>query len=171
MTESTTAPRPAEPRRHRAVATLRRILEDADPGTLAALRRAEATSPPAAFYRVTVGALDEHLPEGGRYRDAIEARWVVVVSARASAVDFLSGVPLGEALARAEVAEVRVLRLLEAHDAQLADLVRHVVHQLVQKAQPFNPNDLADLVLTDGTERAQDPRRHIARNFYRHSGT
>lgn len=163
----------AEPRRHRAVAALGRALnpKHADPGTLAALRRADPTSPPAAFYRVTVAVLDEYLPEAGPVRDALEGRWVIVVSAMANAAGLLARVPLGEALARAGVAEMRVLRLLEAQDSQLPDLVRHVVHQLVQKAQPFDPSDLADLVLTAGTERAQEPRRRIARSFYRHADT
>jgi CRISPR type I-E-associated protein CasB/Cse2 len=144
------------------------VLEAADPGTLAALRRAAPTSPPAAFYRVSVSVLDDQLPEGGTRRDAAEARWVVVVSAMATAQGLLARCPLGEALAKAGVAELRVLRLLEANDAQLADLVRHVVHQLVQKGQPFDPADLADLVLTAGTDRGPEPRRRIARSFYRH---
>jgi hypothetical protein len=173
VTEPATAtaePRP-EPPRHRAVAALRRVLDDSDPGTLAALRRADPASPPAAFYRVTVTVLDDHLPEDGQRRAAEEARWSVVVSAMANAAGLLARVPFGEALAKAGVAEMRVLRLLEAQDTQLPDLVRHVVHQLVQKAQPFDPNDLADLVLTAGTERASEPRRRIARSFYRHADT
>ena len=105
---------PAERPRHRAVAALQRVLQASDPGTLAALRRANWTSPPAAFYRVTVDVLDEHLPGAGGRRDALEARWAVVVSAMATAKYFLVRVPLGEALARAGVAEMRVLRLLEA---------------------------------------------------------
>jgi CRISPR type I-E-associated protein CasB/Cse2 len=167
------APPHAVPRRHRAVAALGRALqpERADPGTLAALRRADPASPPPAFYRVTVDVLDEHLPEAGPLRDALEIRWAVVVSAMANAQGLLARVPLGEALARAGVAEMRVLRLLEAQDTQLADLVRHVVHQLVQKGQPFDPDDLADLVLTGGTDRAQEPRRRIARSYYRHADT
>lgn len=166
-----TAPEAKQSKRHRAVAALKRILENADPGTLAALRRAEPASPPPAFYRVTVDALDDVLPEEGPRRSAEEVRWAVVVAAMANAGRFLAHVPIGEALAKAGVAEVRVVRLLEAHDAQLADLVRNAVHQLVQKGQPFDPNDLADLVLSDGGERERDARSRIARSFYRHQGT
>ncbi len=168
---STARPAHTPPPRHRAVAALRHALEAANPGTLAALRRADPASPPAAFYRVTVGVLDEHLPEGGMRRDADERRWAVVISAMASAHGLLKPVPFGEALAKAGVAEMRVVRLLEGHDDQLADLVRNVVHQLVQRAQPFDANDLADLVVTDGTERGRESRRRIARSFYRHEGT
>lgn len=164
-------PKRTEPKRHSAVAALRYALEAADPGTLAALRRLDPSSPPAAFYRVTVSALDDHLPEKGNRRDELEARWAVVVAAMATAHGLLKPIPLGEALAKAGVAEMRVVRLLEAHEPQLAAVVRNVVHQLVQKAQAFEPNDLADLVLTDGTRHARESRRRIARSFYRHEGT
>ena len=161
-----------DPPRRRAVAALRHAIETSDPGTVAALRRVDPTSPPPAFYRVTVGILDDYLPEAGRRRDALETGWAVVVAAIATAQPrFLSGTPLGKALAEARVAAMRVLRLLEANEAQLPDLVRNVVHQLVQKGQAFDPNDLADLVLTAGTDRARSPRRRIARDFYRHIGT
>ncbi len=170
MTETVdnSATRSPESARHYAVGALRHALSAADPGTLAALRRGSADSPPAAFYRITATVLDDVLPEGGPRRDESEARWMVVVSAMARAQGLLGRVPLGEALARAAVAEARVLRLLEAHDGQLADLVRHVVHQLVQRAVSFDSGDLADLVLTDGTSFHQHPRRRIARAYYRH---
>jgi len=157
---------PVERPRARIVAALRHVLDAADPGTLAALRRTDASSPPAAFYRITVNLLDEELPEGGPSRVAQEGRWAVVVAAMATAVGFMSRVPLGKALAEAGVAEMRVMRLLEARDTALADLVRNVVHHLVQKAQGFDPNDLANLVLSDSDE----PRRWIARSYYRHHG-
>jgi CRISPR type I-E-associated protein CasB/Cse2 len=164
----TEAPR-AKPTRRNLVAALRHAVENADPGTLAALRRFKpGSSPPAAFYRVTVATLDEHLPEDGRYRDQLETRWAVIAAAIANAKDFLAAVPLGKALAEADVAELRVIRLLEAQGAQLADLVRMVVHQLVQKGQMFDLNDLADIVLSDGESYARDSRRRVARDFYRH---
>jgi CRISPR type I-E-associated protein CasB/Cse2 len=152
------------------VATLRRTLEIADPGTLAALRRASSGSPPTAFYRVTVGVLDEVLPEGGARRDEEEARWSIVVSALAIAQGFLAPVPLGKALAQAGIAEMRVVRLLEANADQLIELTRNIVRQLVQKGQSFDPNDLADLVLSAGTPNEKKSRRFIAREFYRHVG-
>ena len=177
LTDATTdpalsQPKPTESKRHRAVAAVRHALEAADPGTLAKLRRFNApAAPPVAFYRITVDILDDYLPEAGARRDELEARWAVVVAAMACAQGLLRPVPLGEALFKAEVAENRVLRLLEAQDTQLAVVVRNVVHQLVQKAQPFDPNDLADLVLTDGTERRQESRRRIARSFFRNERT
>lgn len=173
MTDS--APTPIETAskrltRRELVANLRGVLAHADPGTLAALRRADPASPPPAFYRVAVAVLDEHLAnfaDSGPRRDEIESRWTVIVSAMACAQGFLAAIPLGDALANARVTERRVLRLLEASAAQLPDLVRNVVHQLVHKGQPFDPNDLADLVLARDDDRG--PRRTIARSFYRHA--
>jgi hypothetical protein len=162
---------PKKPTRRELVARLRRELEQADPGTLAALRRFNGdTLPPPAFYRLTVGLLDEHLAELAEskpLRDDLEVRWAVIVASMAAAQDFLGSVPLGEAMAMADVAEMRVLRLLEANHAQLPALVRNIVHQLVQRGKPFDPNDIADLVLAHD-EKA--PRSRIARSFYRHEG-
>jgi len=175
VTDSAPLPTETAPKRltrRELVGKLRGVLEHADPGTLAALRRADPTSPPPAFYRLAVAVLDEHLAylgDSGRRRDEMESRWTIVVSAMANAQGFLAAVPLGEALAKAGVAEMRFLRLLEASTAQLPELVRNVVHQLVQKGQPFDPNDLADLVLAGDDDRC--PRRKIARSFYRHADT
>lgn len=158
--------------RRELVAKFRSILDHLDPGTLAALRRANSASPPPAFYRVAVTVLDEHLAhfaESGPRRDEIESQWTVIVSAMASAQGFLASVPLGEALANAGVTEMRFRRLLEASSAQLPELVRNVVHQLVQKGQPFDPNDLADLILARDDDRS--PRRKLARSYYRHADT
>lgn len=143
-------------------------LKHADPGTLATLRRAAGlASPPAVFYRLTVDILDDYfdeMPKAGEFRNNIESRLGVVLSAMAKAGDFLAPVSLGKALADADIAEMRVLRLLEADERQLPELVRGIVHQLVQKGQPFNPHDLADLVLSP---ESSEPRRRIARDFYR----
>ena len=176
MTEPAPAPAPplteAEPKRltrRDVVAKLRGALDHADAGALAALRRADPSSPPAAFYRLAGAPLDELLGEAGPLRDKLEPAWVVLVSAMATAQDFLATVPLGEAMAKAGVAEMRVLRLLEAQAAQLPELVRNVVHQLVQKGQRFDPNDLANLLLARDDDRG--PRRTIARSYYRHADT
>lgn len=169
---ATPAEAPArKPTRREGVARLRRALENADPGALAALRRFTGDSlPPPAFYHLTVGILDDQLEElaESKLRDELDRRWAVLASAMASARGFLGEVPLGEAMARAGVAEMRVLRLLEANATQLPDLVRNIVHQLVQKGQSFDPNDLANLVLA--REGDKPPRSTIARFYYRHEG-
>lgn len=174
MTEAKPIPKEQTelPARRRVVNELWTRLEHADPGTLAALRRAGGSDElPTAFYRFTVGILDEHyekLPEGGEYRDEFEKRWGIVVAAMANAKGLLARIPLGRALAEADVAELRVVRLLEAEGDQLPDIVRTIVHQLVSKGQPFDPQDLAHLVLEPENK---EPRRRIARDFYRHQQT
>lgn len=169
---------PTEPRtsrRRRALSALRFVLQRADAGVLARLRRADTRSPPPDFFRVSVEVLDEILPVQGPIRDEQESRWAVIVQAMAIALGtnpadggLLGGVPFGEALARADVAEMRMLRLLEAREEQLPDLVRQLVSQLVGKGQPFSANDVADLILDGNSERGERARREIARNFYRH---
>ena len=170
------APSAAKPKgkeaRRRIVAALRGVLnpEWADAGMLAALRRADPDLPPTAFYRVATSILDEHLGVSGASRDEKEAQWVIVASAMARAQGMLARIPLGQALATAGVAEMRFMRLLEAGPSQIAVMVRNVVHQLTQKGQPFDPDDLADLVLTVGTDGGRTVRRRIARDYYRHEG-
>lgn len=153
----------------RAVEAFREKLKHTDPSTLAALRRAAGSdAPPPAFYRFAGGVLEEiyeRLPDQGDWRDDFDARWSIVVSAMANAKDFLGHLPLGQALAEANVAELRVLRLLEAEGAQLPNLVRTMVHQLVQRGQPFDPIHLAWLVLEPDND---EPRRRIARDYYRY---
>lgn len=157
-----------------AVERLRWSLEQAaDPGTLAALRRMDTSSPPPAFFRVATRTLDELLPSQGSHRDRLESRWATVAQALAMAVgrrgssSLLSRIPLGEALAHAGVTEMRLLRLLDAPDEQLADVVRGLVHQLVSKGQSFDPVHLATFVVSDG-ERREHARRLIAQHYYRH---
>ncbi len=179
-TETTPIPDPdrneaPHERRRRAVEALRFELEKgADPGTLAALRRMNPSSPPPAFFRVMARSLDELLPKNEQLRLEVESRWAVVAQAMAMAIgpgkrgtSLLSRTSFGEALADADVAEMRVLRLLDASADQRADLLRGVVHQLVSKAQDFDPGDIAELVLTQG-DAQERARRHIARSFYRH---
>lgn len=170
MTESNSTPAeaPKKPTRRETVAKLRWAVENADPGTLAALRRWSGDSlPPPAFYHLTVGILDEDLADfaESKFRDDLDARWAVIASLMARAKGFLKEVPLGEAMAKAGVAEMRLLRLLEANEQQLPDLVRNVVHQLVQKGQSFDPNDVANLLLD--REEQKVPRSRIARFYCR----
>jgi CRISPR type I-E-associated protein CasB/Cse2 len=141
------------------------------PGEVAALRRVgpEGWGVPA-FWRVVVRILEPHglLAHGGEARDRDELRWAVLLSAFA-ALDgqHARGVSLGRALASAGVSELRVERLLRAHDAALLDLVRPLARQLATKGVSFDQAGLAELVLTDGTDREDAVRRAIGRDFYR----
>lgn len=161
-------------KRRRALLMLRGMLEHADPGVLARLRRMAPEQPPAEFFRFSVAALDDVLPQSGRWRHEQESRWAAIVKLMAIALGtnpraggLLSDEPLGKALALAGVSEMRVLRLLDAGDAQLVEHSRHVVHQLVSKGRAFRIDDFADLLLSSG-EIAENARREIASSYYRH---
>lgn len=150
------------------VATLQVQLRHSDSATLAALRRADPSAPPMEFYRFSVDVLDDILPGDGLERCKKETQWLLIISSMARSVDLWSRVDLGEAMARAKVAEARVVKLLEARGNGLADILRTIVQQLVQKGQSFNPVDIAKLVLSLGSDTEKETRRKIARNFYRH---
>lgn len=165
-------PRP-NPKRE-ALFGLRAMLEHADPGALARLRRMDPERPPAEFFRFSVAVLDDLLPTTEARRRSQESRWAAIVKLMAIGLGtnprgggLLSAVPLGQSLAQAKIAEMRVLRLLDARDAQLMELARHVVHQLVSKGVSFRIDDFAHLLLSSG-ERAESARREIARSYYRH---
>jgi CRISPR system Cascade subunit CasB len=170
-------PRTAFERRTRAVQRLRYSIEkESDPGTLAALRRMRPELPPPVFFRITIdkdgsGILDDVLPRDPEARLEAESLWALVTQAMAMAVShgtsLLSRTSLGEALARADVAELRVLRLLNARGDQRFSVVRGIVHQLVARGERFNPEDLAHLLLSD-EDGAEPTRRRIASSFYRH---
>jgi len=159
---------PAPPTPDTILAALRVALKD--PGTLAALRRADPDDPPPAFFRSTVGLLDRVSRGSGPARDDLERRWAGIAAALAAGESMLGNVPLGAALARAGVAEMRLLRLLQAHDGSLLHAVRATVHQLVSKGQPFDPRDVVHLILSEGTAKEESVRRNIARQYYRHEG-
>ena len=161
-------PLPAKGSIQETVATLQVQLRHSDSATLAALRRADPAAPPMEFYRLSVRVLDDILPGDGRDRSKIETQWLLIMSSMARSFDLWSRVDLGQAMARAKVAEARVVKLLEARGNGLADILRTIVHQLVQKGQSFDPVDIAKLVLSEGSDTEKDIRRKIARNFYRH---
>ncbi|MCG8555121.1 MAG: type I-E CRISPR-associated protein Cse2/CasB [Proteobacteria bacterium] len=164
--------------RRGSLRALRQALQHSDAGTLAQLRRTKPESPPLAFFRVSAGVLDDLLPFQAGARERAESRWAALLQLMAMALGtqpdtggLLGRVPLGEALARADVAEQRVLRLLEARDDLLADLARGIVGQLVSKGQTFRLDELADLILDPDVHVAETARRRIARDFYRHQSS
>lgn len=71
----------------------------------------------------------------------------------------------GAALALA-TSEARFTRLLRASGERLWDELRHTTHQLASSAEPFDWTDLVELILSDGSDRADQVRRRLARDFY-----
>ncbi|MGE0521236.1 MAG: type I-E CRISPR-associated protein Cse2/CasB [Candidatus Binatia bacterium] len=140
------------------------------PGDVADLRRlAPDDVSCAAFWRML--ALHSHLvPEGGPIRDEVERRWMCILQAMAVMAGLHNPtVPLGRALAEADVAEQRLLRLLRASGPTLVDAVRVTAQHLAQKAVDSNHVDIARLVLSDGGPNEESVRRAIARSYYAHT--
>jgi CRISPR system Cascade subunit CasB len=137
------------------------------PGDVAALRKLAPDDPSCAAYWRLMSMNPGLVPQSGEGREDIERRWASILQAMATMAGLHNPrVPLGRAMAEADVAEQRLLRLLRASGSSLADAVRITAHHLTQKAMPSNHLDLAQLVLSDGGPSEDSVRRSIARSFY-----
>lgn len=141
-------------------------------GDIAALRRyrpGDGGSP--VFWKLAVHYLepDGYLPEyEGAAREKAEKRWAAILAGMAETKGRHDKKrKLGKVLRDEDVKEHRVLRLLRARDLPLLRIVRSVVHQLSSAGAAFDWNDLAQLILSDGTKREKSVRRRIARDYYR----
>ncbi|MFW5846495.1 MAG: type I-E CRISPR-associated protein Cse2/CasB [Planctomycetota bacterium] len=157
MTQHTTAAAPESLASR--LAELAGLIERSDPGTRAALRRADPRTEhgwrSGAFYRLTAG-LD---PQPWQ-----EPAWAVLLAGMACIEHVPKGPPFGALLAEHAVSELRLARLLGADRQQLPTQVRSLVHLLqskgVTRCDWYQP---AQLVLFD----SEAARRQIARAFYR----
>ncbi|MBN2358789.1 MAG: type I-E CRISPR-associated protein Cse2/CasB [Deltaproteobacteria bacterium] len=146
------------------------IESELSPGDVAELRRLEPGDPSApAFWKVIAAHIEPKwkLPPTEPGRSTAERQWAALLSAMAR----LQGMHdqrqrLGHALAQAQLSELRFDRLLRAHDEALLDQLRSTVHFVAAKGVAVNCRDLADLLLSDGTERAEKVRRRLARDYF-----
>lgn len=167
---------------------LRNRIENSDPGTVAALRRARPGDTCGAFLLLAFDLLERHGTRDGTSKRASsdserrETRWLVYASLIArTALPRLPGrgggddaprslargrTPFGAALALAGVSEPRVLKLLRAHDKALFDAARAVVQKLVSEGQDFDPTQLARLLLSDTLSSEAQCRRSIGYEYY-----
>ncbi|MGC3997670.1 MAG: type I-E CRISPR-associated protein Cse2/CasB [Anaeromyxobacter sp.] len=150
---------------HRLAAALARQVS---PGDLAALRRLspdDLTAP--AFWKLAASMLSDEL-SSGEQRFELEGRWAVILSALAITAGMHDARrPFGAALAEAGYSELRFTRLLRAHGDALPSEVRSAARFLSSKAIPFDPADLAQLVLSDGAPHEESIRRATARHYFR----
>ncbi len=146
-------------------------LERAGTGDLAELRRLVPDDPGGpAFWRIVVTILEpaDALPTNGPSREQALRRWAAILRALATLAPFHDPrVPLGRALAEANVSEHRLNRLLRSSGETLFDHLRAVTHQLASKATAANLTDLAHLVLSDGRSDSERIRQEIANDYYR----
>lgn len=156
------------------VSRLARALEkQLSPGDVAALRRLDPDDPAApAFFKVAVQLLEDVMPDvesaGEPARMEAERRWAAILCAMA----LTSGLhrfdrPLGSALAESGFAELRLTRLLRARGDQVFPALRAAAQYLASKAEPFDPTDLARLVLSEGRRDEEKVRRAIARSYFK----
>lgn len=136
------------------------------PGDRAALRREElgtAFWKIAGLYLEPAGLLAE-----GPSRDEAERRWAAILGGIARTPRLHArGRRLGNALAEASVTEDRVLRLARAHGDGLHKIVRAVTQQLASGGLQTDWADVADLILSDGSNWEDEVRRRMCRDFYR----
>lgn len=139
-------------------------------GSLASLRRSlHDDRPTADFYRLLSSSKLRHWRWANDEvkRELQEQRWRLIASAYASLMPFLHRQgSLGRALRLSDYSELRFERLLRASGEELHALLRSAIHQLSSKGHSCGPEDIARLVLHDGTAVARRVRSTIARDFY-----
>jgi CRISPR type I-E-associated protein CasB/Cse2 len=145
-------------------------------GDIAALRREDGARSPV-FYKAAGLFLNAELAKAFGEQELTEAerRWARVVHllARTAGQHVPGGPKLGAALADANLAEARFVRLLRAEGDAIDAAARAAIAPLVQRAIPFDPVDLAALILSAPDSRfpvrmdGDEIRRRIARDFYR----
>lgn len=149
-------------------------------GDRAALRRMQDGKPDGmVFWKIAARYLE---PEGlllardDPSRTAVERAWAAVLATAARLEgQHRRNFKLGRALAEAGVSEARIQRLYAAHGDALLDALRGVVHQLASSGHLVDLGDIAELVLSDGSDLEhegvlwEDSVRHeLALDFYRH---
>lgn len=169
MTEDT--PSRTAPTLASLVSTVARLLASGGAlsrGDVSALRRMDPRTPAAAFFKIEGLVLDDCLPGESRLRMDAETRWAAITAGLAH-LEALHrpGQRLGTVLADAGWAEQRFVRLVRADAERLADELPALARFLAAKGIPVDWTAAADLILSAGTKRSEDVRRHLARDYYR----
>ena len=148
--------------KNRSVDTLR-------PGDIAELRRLNPGDPVAPSFWKLLNSLEDlvRLPASGNQLAEQERRWACFFNAAAILSDLhRRDVPLGLALAKAELSEIRFVRLLRAEEHHLFVEVRHTARFLAAKGQVVDIYGFALLLMSDGTDFQESVRRNTARSYY-----
>ncbi len=156
---------------HLAIGRLSRRLTAAyraDPGEIAALRRAGAGTSSPVFWRVLMADVPEELRKG----HAGESLWAGLFTAFAVLAPLGSGrgEALGKALAETGYSELRLVRLLRADSAAMAGELATAARWLVAKGRAADWRDFAEFALSRldlGADSDHPAARHIARTYFR----
>lgn len=136
-------------------------------GDISALRRMDPRSPAPAFFKIEGLLLDDHLPGDAGPRADAETRWAAITAGLAHLGDLhRPGARLGRVLAEARWAEQRFVRLVRADVERLADELPALARFLAAKGSTVDWSGAAQLILSAGTARGEDVRRHLARDYY-----
>jgi CRISPR system Cascade subunit CasB len=136
-------------------------------GDLAALRRMDPRSPPAAFFKIVGLVLDGHLPAGAESLLERETRWAAIVNGLAHLGPRHSpGRRVGRALAETGFSELRFARLVRADEERLVDELPSLARFLAVKDVAVDWTDAARLILSAGGPSEEGVRRAIARDYY-----
>lgn len=134
-------------------------------GELAELRRLNTEAPDRpAFWRVLAAYVSKDKPIPFEQ----ESRWALILSnmARMAPFHHQPGQRLGQVLAERGFHEQRLMRLLRSEGHTFDDAIRRTCHFLAAKAAPVDWLDLARLILTRKSQKAEEIRRSIARDYY-----
>lgn len=136
-------------------------------GDVAALRRMDPRQPPAAFFKIEGVLLDGHLAGDETRRVDLETRWAAIVAGLAHLGTLhQSGQRLGHVLADAQYSDIRFARLIRADSERLVDDLPALARFLSAKNVPVDWSGAARLVLSAGSSKEEEVRRHIARDYY-----
>jgi len=136
-------------------------------GDAAALRRMDPREPAAAFFKLAGAELGTQLPNEPDARIETETRWAaIIVSLAHLGTLHRPGIPLGRALASAQLSEMRFARLLRADAARLVDELPMLARFLSAKGVPADWTGAALLLLSLGRQDEETARRQLARDFY-----
>ena len=162
---STTASHPAT-NLPSLIGTLAKRLSVMGNGPAAELRRLQADADDrwrsATFYRLYADTISPLHSGSGEH----ERHWAMILAGLAR-LQHAPGVRAGATLADNGFAERRFVRLLDADDDHLPTELRATVSFLAAKGATVNWTDLADLVLSQATDRRDLVRRTIAAAYYR----
>lgn len=154
---------------HQVTAALAGVIGDKmfPKGDLAELRRMRTHAPPAAYWRLLMARIPEHL----RGNERLERAWAMVMQGMAiMAPDIHSPKTLlGEAMSRVggDPAESRLWTLLRSRDEQLEDQIRLVARYLAAHEQRVDWTSLAGLLFAKDEEDRDRICRRLARSYYR----
>ncbi|GEM_PF-2039636 len=134
-------------------------------GEIASLRRLNIEEPfSPEFWKYVVSYISPDRPLTAEE----EKSWAAIISGMAKMVPFhhRKGRSLGKVLAENDFSEQRLLKLLRLQGQHLRAGIRRLAIFLSFRAEPFDWTTIAALLLTQDSEKNEEIRRRIARDYF-----